>query len=99
MAALPLAAVVMPFIGEAHRDVVAGIGPDLLDQAVVHFALPFAFQQGLDGRAARDELGPVAPAAVRRLGARAPGRVAAVPSMFGKQIGRTTCRARCGTYG
>src|SRR3546814_9341566 len=46
MAAIPLAAVVMPFIGEAHGDVVAGIGPDLLDQAVVHFALPFALQPG-----------------------------------------------------
>src|SRR3546814_9884893 len=63
MAAIPLAAVVMPFIGEAHGDVVAGIGPDLLDQAVVHFALPFALQQGPDGRAPFDEFGTVGPAA------------------------------------
>src|SRR3546814_3271209 len=84
MAAIPLAAVVMPFIGEAHGDVVAGIGPDLLDQAVVHFALPFALQQGLDGRAPVDEFGPVAPAAVRRIGERDFRRVAAVPGIFGQ---------------
>src|SRR3546814_4282522 len=84
MAAIPLAAVVMPFIGEAHGDVVAGIGPDLLDQAVVHFALPFALQQGLDGRAPFDEFGPVAPAAVRRIGERDFRRVAAVPGIFGQ---------------
>src|SRR3546814_15065946 len=50
MAAIPLAAVVMPFIGAAHGDVVAGIGPDLLDQAVVHFALHFSPQQCTESR-------------------------------------------------
>src|SRR3546814_4024018 len=53
-------------------------------QAVVHFALPFALQQGLDGRAPFDEFGPVAPAAVRRIGERDFRRVAAVPGIFGQ---------------
>ena len=32
MAAKPLAAVIVPFIGEPHRDAVLAKGPELLDQ-------------------------------------------------------------------
>ena len=49
VAAEPVAAVVVPFIGEAYGDAVLSIGPDLLDKAVIEFTLPFACQKGFDG--------------------------------------------------
>src|SRR4029077_19832550 len=52
VAAKPVAAVVVPFIGEAHSDAVLSKGPDLLDQSVVEFALPLARQEGSDRVAA-----------------------------------------------
>ena len=66
VAAEPVAAVVVPLIGEAHGDAVVAERPELLDQAVVELAVPFARQKRLDGRAALQELRAVAPAAVRR---------------------------------
>src|ERR1044072_5987321 len=55
----PAAAVVVPFIGEAHRDAVIVEGPDLLDQAIVEFAIPFADKEGFDGVAPFKEFGAV----------------------------------------
>src|SRR6267143_1860208 len=52
VAAEPVAAVVVPFIGEAHRNPVRAKGPELLDQSVVEFALPLARQEGSDRVAA-----------------------------------------------
>src|SRR6266481_8418818 len=52
VAAEPVAAVVVPFIGEAHRNAVRAKGPELLDQSVVEFALPLARQEGSDRVAA-----------------------------------------------
>src|SRR3984893_10672558 len=56
IAAEPVAAVVMPFIGKAHGDAVAVESPDFLDQPVVAFARPFAREKSLDGLAALEEL-------------------------------------------
>src|ERR1700760_1030499 len=64
----PAAAVVMPFIGEAHRDAVIMEGPYFLDQPVVEFAIPFARQERFDGLAALQELRTVTPAAVGGVG-------------------------------
>ena len=36
----PLAAVVVPFIGETHGDPIASEGPKLLDQPVIQFRAP-----------------------------------------------------------
>src|SRR5438105_12429886 len=68
VAAKPVAAVVVPFIGEAHADAVLPKSPDLLDQSVVEPALPFAGEEGSDRVAALQEFGAVAPAAVARIG-------------------------------
>src|SRR3954463_15274361 len=57
----PAAAVIVPFIGEAHRDAVVVEGPYLLDQPVVEFAIPFARQERLDGFAPLQELRAVTP--------------------------------------
>src|SRR4249920_3474677 len=42
VAAVPMAAVVVPLIGKSHGDAVFAKGPDFLDQPVVEFARPFA---------------------------------------------------------
>jgi hypothetical protein len=52
VAAEPVAAIIVPFIRKADGDAVLSKGPDLLDQAVVEFALPFARQECVDGVAA-----------------------------------------------
>src|SRR5690606_16593618 len=67
---IPLPAIVMPFIGKANRDAVVAEGPELLDQAVLQLACPLALEERDDGLAPLDELRPVAPAAVRRIGER-----------------------------
>src|SRR3954470_35242 len=79
VASKPASAVVVPFIGEPHRDAVVVEGPDLLDQPVIQFAIPFADEKGLDGLATFKKFGAVAPAAVDGIGERHPGRIAAVP--------------------
>src|SRR5262245_41060491 len=79
VAAEPVAAVVAPLIGEAHGDAVVAIGPQLLDQAIVEFAIPLAGQERLDRLPTLEELGAIPPAAVGRVGLRdAPG-IARIP--------------------
>src|SRR6185369_6243142 len=79
----PGAAVVMPFIGEAHGDAVALPGPHFLDQTIIMFLGPFASQEGDDLLPPRNELRAVAPAAVRAVSQRHPVRITAVPAILG----------------
>src|SRR5437763_17203336 len=44
----PVAAVVMPLIGETYRDAVLAETPQLFDQAVLQFAIQFTCQKGRD---------------------------------------------------
>ena len=44
--AKPVAAVVMPFVGEPHRHPVVAKPPQLLDEPVVELLVPFAGQEG-----------------------------------------------------
>src|SRR3954468_2079176 len=83
IAAKPLPAVVVPLVGKAHRDPAVAKRPDFLDEAVVEFAVPFARQERLDRFAALQELGPVTPAAVDRIGERDACRIARVPGILG----------------
>src|SRR5437868_15482761 len=64
IAAEPIAAVVAPFVREANGNPVLAERPNLLDQAVVELALPFARQKCFDFRADLDELRAIAPATV-----------------------------------
>src|SRR5580692_581174 len=64
VAAKPVAAVVVPFIGETHRDPVLTKSPNFLDEPVIEFARPLTREKCLDGVAALQELGAIAPAAV-----------------------------------
>src|ERR1700746_848313 len=79
----PVAAVVVPFIGEANRDAVAGEGPDFFDQPVIEFARPFALEERDDFRTAGEELGAVSPHAVLGVGERHALGLASIPRIFG----------------
>src|SRR6187397_261160 len=83
VAAKPVAAVVVPFVGEAHRDAVVAERPDLLDQAVVELAVPLARQERFDGGAALQKLRAIAPAAVGRIRERDARGIARVPRVLG----------------
>src|SRR5687767_1180976 len=68
--AVPVATVVAPFIGETHGNPIVRECPDLLDQPVVHLALPFASEELGNGGTAGEELRPVSPPAVLGIGER-----------------------------
>src|SRR5262245_8960257 len=80
----PVARVVVPLVRKTHRDAVALTCPQLLDQSVVEFLAPLADQKLLYGLAPREELGTIAPAAVRRVGHGHPLRVSRVPGVLGQ---------------
>ena len=44
IAAVPVAGIVVPLVGKAHRDAVGVMRPELLDQAVFMLLGPFALQ-------------------------------------------------------
>src|ERR1700734_1718334 len=84
VAAKPSPTVVVPLVSESHRDTIARECPQLLDQAIVELAVPFAYQERLDGVAAAEKLRAVAPAAVGRIGERHALGIPGVPGVFGQ---------------
>src|SRR5262245_55535866 len=78
----PLAGSVVPLIGEADGDPLAGEGPELLDQPVVELCRPLAPEEGDDLAATSDEFGPVPPIALRRVGEGDAFGIAAVPAVL-----------------
>src|SRR5580698_9130981 len=67
VAAIPLAGVIVPLVGKAHRNAIVPKGPDFLDQTVVELPVPLATQECLDCRATLQEFRAIAPATVRRV--------------------------------
>ena len=63
--AKPMAGIVTPFVGEAHRDPIFVEGPEFLDQAIVEFAAPFACKKLDDGFAPAEKFRAISPNAVR----------------------------------
>src|ERR1700732_2675864 len=84
IAAKPVAGIVVPFICKAHGYPVVAKRPDFLDQPILQLANPLACEEFLDGLAATNELGSVAPDAVHRIGKRYLGRIARVPGILGE---------------
>src|SRR5882672_6663122 len=83
IAAEPVPAVVVPFIGKARCDAIFPKGPDLFDQTIVELAVPLARQERFNGLAALQKLGAIAPAAVDRIRKRDACRFAGVPGILG----------------
>src|SRR5262245_23037718 len=79
--AIPLAAGIVPFVLEAHRDAVAVEGPEILDQAIVLLPLPFARQERDDRLTPLEYFRAIAPAAVLRIGERHAHRIARIPGV------------------
>src|SRR4029453_3935751 len=77
-----LAAVVMPFVGEAHGDPVAGERPELLCEAIVKLPVPLAREELDDRGTTLEELDPVPPAAVLAVREGHGVRITAVPGVF-----------------
>src|ERR1700730_14864782 len=82
IAAEPETRVIMPFVSEAHGNVVAGAGPQLLEEPIIQLARPFALQECTHLLATYRELGPIPPLGVFRVDLHHPIRVAAVPGIF-----------------
>src|ERR1044072_8036860 len=59
--AKPILRVVVPLICEAHGDAISVEGPQLLDEPVVEFFRPLAFEKPDDLRAAVGKLSAVSP--------------------------------------
>src|SRR5882757_7328835 len=78
----PVAGIVVPFICKAHGYPVVAKRPDLFDQPILQLANPLAYEECLDGLAATNELGAVAPDAIHRIGKRYFGRIAGVPRVL-----------------
>src|ERR1700752_702343 len=68
IATKPVAGIVVPFICKAHRHTIVAKRPDLLDQPILQIANPLAYEECLDGLAAKNELGAVTPDAIHRIG-------------------------------
>src|SRR6187551_2542352 len=81
--AIPLAAIVTPFIRKANGNAVALASPKLLDEPIVQFLGPLSSQELPYRFTANQELGSVAPHAVGRIGERAALRIARVPGVLG----------------
>src|SRR6201987_6543062 len=60
----PVAAVVMPLVGEPPGNSVVGESPEFFDQAVIELLVPFTGQKGDDLGAPIDEFRPVSPPAI-----------------------------------
>ena len=43
-----MSGIIVPFVGETHRDAVLAECTDFFYQAIVKLAVPFALQEGLD---------------------------------------------------
>src|SRR6266571_9479267 len=94
VAAIPVAAVVVPLIGKADGDAILPKRRQFLDQTVIELAVPLACQERFDGLAALQEFGAIPPAAVGRVRKRDAGRITRIPCVFGH-----TCLLRCGLLG
>src|ERR1041385_7616838 len=80
----PIAAVVAPFVGEAHGNTVIVKCPQLLDEPVVELTSPLAAEKSFDRASALEELNAVSPAAADRVGERDASGIARIPRVLGQ---------------
>src|SRR5882672_9298683 len=80
----PVAAVVVPLIGEADGHAVLAEAPQLLDEPIVQLTLPLAAEERDNRLPALHELDAIPPVAIDGVGERDLFRVATVPPIFGQ---------------
>ena len=72
----------MPLILKAHGDAILGKRPQILRQAVIELALPFARQEATDRLATSKEFAPVSPLRIFAVRLRDAFGVARIPAIF-----------------
>ena len=80
----PVRGGVVPLVLEADGDVVAGKGPELLDEAVAVLGGPLAGEEVHDGGTTGEKLRTIAPSAVLGVSKRDANGVAGVPGVLGE---------------
>src|SRR5215472_19373330 len=80
----PVAAVIVPLIGEAYGDAVVAKRPEFLDEPVVEFTLPLAREKSHDIVATVQEFDAVPPSAFFGIGRCDALGIARVPGIFGE---------------
>src|SRR6202041_3982936 len=81
---VPVAGIIVPFVGEADGDAISGEGPELFDEPIIQFLRPFAREERDDFRPAIYKFRAVAPAGIERVALRNFLGVARVPTIFGE---------------
>src|SRR5258708_20873515 len=84
IAAEPIPAVIVPFIGKTDGDPFRVEGPHFLNQPVVQFADPFSCQKCFNRLASLQAFGTVSPPAIGGICERDAGRIARIPGILGK---------------
>src|SRR5215467_927732 len=94
--AIPVTRIIVPFISEAYRDAVSRKGPEFLDESIVQFLCPLAREKGDDFVSTADELRPIPPPRVDRVGQSNFFRITSIPAVFGDAhlLNRTLARER-----
>jgi hypothetical protein len=80
----PVPCIVVPLIRISNGDAIAVVGPKFFDESVVELFLPLPVEECLSFSTAICELRAVAPLRVERVGQGNLGRIASVPTIFGK---------------
>src|SRR5207302_1660661 len=76
--------VIVPFVGEAHANAIAGVSPKLFDQPIVQLFRPLASQELDDFLSSTGKLSPVSPARIDRVSECDLFRITGIPSVFGQ---------------
>src|SRR5574341_552756 len=79
----PASRIIVVFVSEPDRDTIARERPQFLDEPVVEFPAPFAFQELDDLGPSLKDFAAVSPLAVDRIGSRHAFGIAGVPGILG----------------
>ena len=82
--AKPISGIVMLFIGETNSNAVCVAGPKLLDQPIIEFPGPLAFQKLNDLISSVQEFSSISPARVNRVRQSYLFRITRIPGVFGR---------------
>src|SRR5689334_22425759 len=80
----PIPRIVMPLVCESHCDAVAAKCPEFLDQPIIEFLGPFAFQKRDNFLPSIHELCAISPSRIQRICQSNFFGLATVPPVFGK---------------
>ena len=80
--AKPISRVVVPLVGEPHRNTISSVSPQLFDEPIVQLLRPFTFQKLNDFLPSTRKLGAISPARVDGVSECYLFRIAKIPRIF-----------------